>query len=139
MNIKIFIILALLVPGLAAAAGKDKEVKVVSVYDADTFRMNVWYWPAIIGKNMPVRVNGIDAPEIRGKCQAEKLKAQAAKRFTVKFLKGGKVKLKNIKRGKYFRIIADVEVNGQNLGFELIKAGHARPYTGGKRKGWCGK
>lgn len=136
---KMIILLILLAPGLVFAAGKDKEVQVVSVYDADTFRVNIWYWPTIVGKNMPIRVNGIDAPEIRGKCAAEKLKAQTAKRFTVKFLKGGKVKLKNIKRGKYFRFIADVEVNGQNLGFELIKAGLARPYTGGKRKGWCGK
>jgi micrococcal nuclease len=40
-------------------------------------------------------------------------------------------------RGKYFRILADVYVDGENLTDLLISAGHARPYDGGKREGWC--
>ena len=46
------------------------------------------------------------------------------------------MKLKNMKRGKYFRIIADVEVDGVDLGSLLIEEGLARPYSGGKRGEW---
>lgn len=139
MKIKWFFILLLILPAITYAGQKDKEVHIVSVYDADTFKVDIWYWPVIIGKNMPIRVNGIDAPEIRGACPAEKLKALEAKRFTEVFLSSGKVQLRNLKRGKYFRIIADVYVGDRSLGAELIKAGLARPYNGGARRGWCGK
>lgn len=139
MRIKTFLILLLLLPALTFAAQKDKEVHVVSVYDGDTFRVDIWYWPEIIGKNMPIRVNGIDTPEIRARCGTEKLRAFQAKEFTRKFLKSGSVQLRNLKRGKYFRIIADVYVDGRNLGDELIKAGLARVYDGGTKKTWCGQ
>jgi len=46
--------------------------EVTSVYDADTFRVNIADWPAIIGERIPIRVHGIDAPEIKGQCEAEK-------------------------------------------------------------------
>lgn len=139
MKIKAFFILLLILPGIALAGQKDKDVQVVSVYDGDTFHVNIWYWPVIIGKNMPIRVNGVDTPEIRGKCDAEKLKALDAKRFTVAFLASGKVQLRNLRRGKYFRIISDVYVGDRSLATELIHAGLARPYNGGTRQGWCGK
>lgn len=53
--------------------------QVVSVYDADTFRVNLQNFPDIAGKNMPIRVNGVDAPEIRGKCTYEKALAKKRK------------------------------------------------------------
>ena len=46
--------------------------KVISVYDGDTFRVNIDSLPAIVGKNITVRLNGVDTPEIKGKCQHEK-------------------------------------------------------------------
>ena len=112
--------------------------RVVSVYDADTFRVDVAGWPHIIGENMPIRVLGVDAPEIRGKCQDEKVKARLAKVFTKEKLSNAKtIELRSIKRGKYFRILADVYVDSESLSFLLIKEGHGRPYNGGKRLGWC--
>jgi len=75
---------------------------------------------------------------MRGKCESEKNGARIAKKVTVALLRGAKViELKNMKRGKYFRIIADVYVDGENLASILIKKGLARPYDGGKRKSWC--
>ena len=38
--------------------------------------------------------------------------------------------LKNPKRGKYFRIVADVEINGMDLGKLLIWMGYAKAYDG---------
>jgi len=112
--------------------------EVRSIYDADTFRASIDGWPDIIGESMSIRVNGIDAAEMRGKCQKEKDMARAAKKATVAMLREAKqIELRNMKRGKYFRIIADVYVDGKNLGEALVKQGLAREYHGGKRKGWC--
>jgi micrococcal nuclease len=49
------------------------------------------------------------------------------------------ITLKNMERGKYFRIAADVIVDGENLADTLIEAGMAVRY-GGRRKThkWCG-
>jgi endonuclease YncB( thermonuclease family) len=33
--------------------------KVISVYDGDTFRVNIDSLPPIVGKNIPIRVNGV--------------------------------------------------------------------------------
>ena len=49
------------------------------------------------------------------------------------------ITLKNMERGKYFRIAADVYVDGENLGDLLIEAGMAIRYNGGKKTHrWCG-
>ena len=55
--------------------------KVISVYDGDTFRVDINSLPPIVGKNIPIRVNGVDTPEIRGKCQYEKDLALEARDF----------------------------------------------------------
>ncbi|ABM04288.1 nuclease (SNase domain protein) [Psychromonas ingrahamii 37] len=118
--------------------GSVLVVEVTSIYDADTFRVNINDWPSLIGENVRIRVNGVDAPEIRGKCDSEKKGARLAKQFTVGKLRNAKtIELRNMQRGKYFRILADVYVDGKNLTELLITAKLARPYDGGKRKGWC--
>ena len=143
MAIILLVLLAFSLPSQAAIKdmtfGNVVVSEITSIYDADTFRVNVASWPDIVGKRMSVRVLGIDAPEIRGKCKAEKTKARAAKRFTVNALRSAKkIELRNIKRGKYFRLLADVFVDGKRLADLLVKAGHARLYGGGTRGGWCG-
>ncbi|RUM53800.1 MAG: hypothetical protein DSY85_08235 [Marinomonas sp.] len=70
-----------------------------SVYDADTFRVDIAGWPDIVGKNIPVRVNGVDAAEIRGKCLSEKEQAKAARDYTKAFLQSGStIELRNIQK-----------------------------------------
>jgi endonuclease YncB( thermonuclease family) len=44
---------------------------------------------------------------------------------------------KNIQRGKYFRIIVDVFVDGVSLEQELLGNGLAYKYSGKKKLGWC--
>ena len=118
--------------------GSVRVDEVTSVYDADTFRVNIHGWPALIGENMPIRADGFDAPEIRGKCEKEKEGARVARELTVKALEDAKIiELRHMRRGKYFRIIADVYVDGQSLKELHLKAGTARPYSGGHREGWC--
>ncbi len=139
---KYLMLLVVMFPSTLMAAekqfGNAVVSQVTSIYDADTFRVNIKGWPDIVGKHMSVRVLGIDAPEIRGKCKAEKVAARLAKQFTVEALRNGSfIELKNIKRGKYFRLLADVYIDGQNLAEALILSNQARPYDGGHRKGWC--
>ena len=113
--------------------------KVTSIYDGDTFRVNINSYPPIIGQNMSIRVNAIDTPEMRGKCLKEKELARKAKKLTVSKLRGAKVvELRNMQKGKYFRIVADVFIDNQSLANILIKENLAVPYNGGKKiKDWC--
>ncbi len=113
--------------------------KIVSVYDGDTFRVNIENYPSIIGKSIPIRVSGIDTPEIRGNCKQEKILARQSRNLTRNLLKNGKViKLNNLQRGKYFRIVADVLIDDVLLSEIQIKNNLAVRYYGGKKiKNWC--
>ena len=110
------------------------KVSLASVYDGDTFRVHLACKYGVFCKTIPIRVRGVDCPEIKGGSAETKALAKQAKAFTKNFLKGGKILLRNCGRDKYFRLLCDVKVNGQNLGEELIKAGHAIPYDGGTKQ-----
>ena len=112
--------------------------KVISVYDGDTFRVDIDSLPPIVGKNIPIRLNGVDTPEIQGKCQQEKDLALEARDFVRNKLANAKeIKLTKLKRGKYFRVVADVYFDGVSLEQELLDNELAYKYTGGKKSSWC--
>lgn len=113
--------------------------EVTSIYDGDTFRANIPDYPPIIGQHMGVRINGVDTPEMRGKCEHEMVLARKAKQYTVTKLRNAKrIELRNMQRGKYFRIVADVYADGQSVGEGLVREGLAVVYDGGKKvEDWC--
>ena len=112
--------------------------KVISVYDGDTFRVDIDSLPPIVGKNIPIRLNGVDTPEIRGKCEYEKDLALKARDFVRNKLANAKeIKLTKLQRGKYFRVVADVMIDGVSLEKELLENKLAYKYTGGKKSNWC--
>ena len=112
--------------------------KVLNVYDGDTFKVNIDSLPPIVGKNIAIRVNGVDTPEIRGKCQYEKNLALKARDFVRGKLANAKeIKLTNLQRGKYFRVVANVVVDGVSLEQELLDNKLAYRYDGGKKLSWC--
>ena len=112
--------------------------KVISVYDGDTFRVNIDSLPPIVGKNIPIRLNGVDTPEIQGKCQYEKDLAIEARDFVRNKLADAKeIRLTKLQRGKYFRVVADVMIDGVSLEQELLDNELAYKYTGGKKSSWC--
>ena len=83
-------------------------------------------------------MNGIDTPEIRGKCQYEKNLALKARDFVrVKLANAKEIKLTNLQRGKYFRVVASVLVDGVSLEQELLDNKLAYRYDGGKKLSWC--
>ncbi len=110
---------------------------VVSVSDGDTLTVNAFPWPGMTIRTA-ARVNGIDTPEIRGLCDAEKELAKRARDY-VRATVGDHVELTNITLGKYAgRIIADVALaDGRSLAALVIAEGLGREYDGGARLGWC--
>ena len=88
---------------------------------------------------MGIRINNVDTPEMRGQCEQEKVLARKAKQYTVTKLHSAKaIELRNMQRGKYFRIVADVYADGQSVGEGLVREGLAVVYDGGKKvKDWC--
>ncbi len=116
------------------------NVQFVGNYDGDTITFNIPDTPAIVGKNMKIRVLGIDTPELKKKrCSAEKEKAEKAKQVVYSLLKNAReINLHRIERGKYFRMLADVEFDGQDLATILLEQNLAVRYSGGKKDfSWC--
>ena len=125
----------------AAAVGADTipgpiTARVVSVYDGDTLTVDADPWPGLTARTK-VRVAGVDTPEVRGECQAEKDLAVRARDF-VRSTVGAQVQLTDVRLGKYAgRVVAEVWVNEQKLSDLLIAENLGRPYRGGRREGWC--
>lgn len=107
--------------------------EVIEVKDGDTIRVaaDIWLDNRIYTN---VRLRGIDTPEIKSKCQAERDAAIRAKNFLTKSLQGQTVTLRNISHDKYGgRVNADVEAGGINISEKLITQGIAKRYENGKR------
>ena len=146
-SLKVIITVIILVIGLGDCAGNVLAEprtygnavveRITSVYDGDTFHCDIAGWPPIIGQRIGVRINGIDTPEMRDRRPKIRELARQAKMFTVQALRSAKrIELRDMKRGKYFRIVADVFVDGRSLADMLIETGLAKPYGGGKKPGW---
>ena len=114
--------------------------KYIKNYDADTVTFSIPNVHPIIGKDISIRVAGVDTPELRSKNSCEKSLAKKAKEFVASELsKAKRINLLNISRGKYFRIVADVEYDGKSLTKKLIDMNFGYAYHGAtKRKiDWC--
>ncbi len=88
-----------------------------------------------------VRLAGVDAPELRGKCEGEKERARAAAAFVAARLTAGAPVWLTAPRpdtSPGARTLARmVMADGRDLAAMLIAAGLGRPYEGGQRAGWC--
>jgi endonuclease YncB( thermonuclease family) len=108
------------------------------VVDGDTLDVRVTVW---LGQELRVlvRVRGVDAPEVRGRCDSEKARAAAATAALGRLVAGGSVVLTSIEGDKYYgRVLADVVTpDGEDVALSLIAGGLARPYEGGVRGAWC--
>ena len=113
----------------------------LSCYDGDTCKVDIPGWHPVVGESIPVRIAGIDAPEIRGQCEREKQHARLVQRIVESQLRKAKqVQLKNVRRGKYFRLVGDLYADGNNIAEGLLKRGLVNPYDGqSARKSWCPK
>jgi micrococcal nuclease len=112
---------------------------VVDVYDGDTLFVNIEGVPNVFGTRIGIRLAGIDTPEMRGKCHTEKLHAIEARDYLRSLAsEGTMVELKDVSRGKYFRLIADVYIDSVNVSEGLLGRNLAVKYSGKERKhDWC--
>ena len=112
--------------------------EVVEVIDGDTVRLRAHIW---LGQEVEtaVRLAGINAPELKGDCDAERQLARQARDYLAILLAGATVSLRDIAQDKYGgRVVARIDdAAGRDLGAALLAAGLARPYDGGKRAAWC--
>lgn len=112
-------------------------MRVIKVYDGDTITVDISGYPDIVGKKIGIRVNGIDTPEIRDPNPKIKRLAYIVRDYIRLKIKDAKrIELRNLDRGKYFRIVADVYVDGKDLKADLVKKGYAKPYDGGTKVLW---
>ena len=134
----IFFFLSSILISSAFAFEDVKISKVISVYDGDTLRVNIDSFPDIIGKNIRIRIKGIDAPEIKGKCQKEIDLAIVARDYLRNAINhSSQIELRNMERGKYFRIVGELYIDGENISNNLLKKKLAYYYNGGKKRSWC--
>ena len=112
--------------------------QIVEVYDGDTFKIDLPSQHPLFGDDLAIRVFGIDTPEMKGTSDEVKALAYKAKNRTQELLSDAKtIELKNPQRGKYFRIAAEVWIDGESLGEKLKSEGLAKEYDGeGARPGW---
>lgn len=120
------------------AAENFLDVTVLRVYDGDTLFVDIPNVPEVFGKNIGVRIAGVDAPEIRGRCESERRAAAEARDFVESSVReAARVDLTNVRRDKYFRILADVVADGVNISEALLARGYAYAYDGGTKASWC--
>ena len=121
-----------------AALRSGHPAEVVRVLDGDTFEARVRIWP---GMEVTTRVwlRGVDAPEMRARCEEERTKAVAARDALTKILGEGTVGISRIGQDKYGgRVDADVSTRRTpDVSAILLERGVARRYSGGRRESWC--
>lgn len=108
--------------------GADRHVN--CVVHGDTF----WFG------GEKIRIADIDTPELSPpRCEAERIKGEAAKARLLALLNGGKFSLSAGPRDedKYGRKLRTVTRAGRSLGETLVDEGLARRWDGA-RHGWCG-
>ncbi|ODN72072.1 thermonuclease family protein [Methylobrevis pamukkalensis] len=140
-----FLAAGLLAAGLALPVGAAERLDgpypadVLEVVDGDTLlvRARIWLGTDV---TVAVRLRGIDAPEARGRCPAERDLARKATRRLGDLVADGSVHLTAITGDKYGgRVVATVTgSDGRVIADDLLGEGLARPYAGRARAGWCG-
>lgn len=93
-----------------------KVSRLLRVIDGDTFACDIDEHSAIAGKNISIRLRGINTPELRSRNKEERKFAILEKQRLSNLLTNARViELRNIDRDKYFRIDADVYSDGEPL------------------------
>ena len=75
-NFSMKTLLTLIIASILYAATNYRSAQVEEI--TYTFRANIKGYPPIIGERISIRVNGVDTPELRAKCEAEKILSQCS-------------------------------------------------------------
>jgi len=143
MKIKLIAWVLLLFPVMLSAANYGNIMltkgDVLSVINGHTFIVDIQQWQPVVGKNIEIRLRDISTPNIDGACEQETALAVDAKNFVHKLLKNADtIILQDIGRDpNQFRLIADVTVDGVELGSEILEAELGRHSEDAEVQGWC--
>lgn len=120
--------------GLARPGEAGAGCRVVQVVDGDT----VGLWCPVRGYER-ARLLGFDTPELFSpSCVGEFLDAAKAKwRLRLLVWTAGEVRTVRSGEDRYGRALVSLFLDGADVRHEMIGTGHARPYSGGERQGWC--
>ncbi len=124
-NLKVSTLLAAaLMLSPAPAAALDG----LRVVDGDTVRLGA----------ERIRIIGLDAPELHGKCREEKRLAARARDRLAALLDTADIEIiRSARLDKYRRTLAIIRADGVDVARVLISEGLARPYHGERRRSWC--
>ena len=111
--------------------------KVIKVYDGDTITVAT----KLPMKNspvyrFPVRLTGIDSPEIKGKSEVEIELAKKSRDALSELILEKDVELKNVSTEKYGRLLADVYIGKIHINRWMLDNKYAIPYDGGTKSEW---
>lgn len=114
------------------------QAHLVRVVDGDTIEVLARIWPDHYVETL-VRLAGIDAPELRGRCAAETALAQRARARLADLVAGARLRLVEVHYGKYAgRVVARVLTeDGRDVAAILLAEKLVRAYAGGRRESWC--
>ena len=108
--------------------------KVIKVYDGDTITIaSKLPYPSSPIYKFPVRLLGIDCPEIKGSTENEKNLAKSARDALSARINGKMVTLKNVGNEKYGRLLADVYLGDENMNQWMLDNNYAVKYDGGTK------
>jgi micrococcal nuclease len=112
------------------------NAKLIKVVDGDTVDLRIDLGFNVFTEQR-FRLLGINAPETHSKDADEKTRGKAAADYLKSLLAGeGQLVATTVldKQEKYGRFLAKiVNASGENVNDEMVKAGHAKLYDGGKR------
>lgn len=113
----------------AADAAFSPTATTISVIDGDTIDVD--------GER--IRVLGVDAPELRGRCEEERQAARYAWGFLAGLLgqAGNRLTIERAGTDRYGRTLARLRIDRTDIADILVANGVARPYDGGRRGSWC--
>jgi micrococcal nuclease len=130
-----------------AAAGESRRqiagpvaAHLLRVVDGDTIEVLARIWPDHYVETL-VRLAGIDAPELHGRCPEEIAGAERARARLAVLLAGRRLQLVDVRYGKYAgRVVARVLTDdGRDVAKALLDEKLVRAYDGGRRSTWCGE
>lgn len=121
------------------------SAKVLQVYDGDTFQIAAFHNNKLV--RFPVRLYGVDTPEMDSKDEQLRLNAEEAAVYTrgmilnriihIEILTNTRVydksKRGRMVKGKYGRLLANVYIDNQSLAEMLITRGLGIAYFGGTK------
>ena len=125
-NVSLVFVFSLFIPAICLA----ENFKVTRVYDGDTINV------VKDGKEIKVRLAGIDAPETSKKTQAKQPFSGLAARFLTELVLNQKVEIKTYGIDRYDNTLGVVYIDGKNINLKMIRVGLAEVAKGDLPKGF---